>query len=248
MDIKTVFSKCKGHATTLVWLTALIIAATVLLAYERHVLWKIQEQSLFLDTSLFFRQQMVAPGGLLTYVGSFLTQLLYYPVLGVAVLCVWWGLLLELMRRTFRIGNPWSMLLLVPIALLLVANVDMGYWIYPIKLKGWYFDATVGLTAVVALLLAYRSLSAHRMWRRVLLLLTVVVGQAATLSGTSLISRIQPSEAMSKQPPSSGKLSGFGRWLTRKAGPFTRYSIISLLRNKKRFIFSVFCFMNTFHT
>ena len=176
MDIKTVFSKCKGHATTLVWLTALIIAATVLLAYERHVLWKIQEQSLFLDTSLFFRQQMVAPGGLLTYVGSFLTQLLYYPVLGVAVLCVWWGLLLELMRRTFRIGNPWSMLLLVPIALLLVANVDMGYWIYPIKLKGWYFDATVGLTAVVALLLAYRSLSAHRMWRRVLLLLTVVVG------------------------------------------------------------------------
>ena len=72
-------------------------------------------------------------------------------------------------------------------------------------------------------------------------LLTVVVGQAATLSGTSLISRIQPSEAMSRQPPSSGKLSGFGRWLTRKAGPFTRYSIISLLRNKKRFIFSVFC-------
>ena len=72
-------------------------------------------------------------------------------------------------------------------------------------------------------------------------LLTVVVGQAATLSGTSLISRIQPSEAMSKQPPSSGKLSGFGRWLTRKAGPFTRYSVISLLRNKKRFIFSVFC-------
>ena len=72
-------------------------------------------------------------------------------------------------------------------------------------------------------------------------LLTVVVGQAATLSGTSLISRIQPSEAMSRQPPSSGKLSGFGRWLTRKAGPFTRYSIISLLRNKKRFIFSAFC-------
>lgn len=72
-------------------------------------------------------------------------------------------------------------------------------------------------------------------------LLTVVVGQAATLSGTSLISRIQPSEAMSRQPPSSGKLSGFGQWLTRKAGPFTRYSIISLLRNKKRFIFSAFC-------
>ena len=72
-------------------------------------------------------------------------------------------------------------------------------------------------------------------------LLTVVVGQAATLFGTSVVSRIQPSEAMSRQAPSSGKLSRSGRWLTRKAGPFTRYSIISLLRNKKRFAFSVIC-------
>ena len=176
MDTPSFFSKCKGHATTLVWLTALIITAVVLLVYERHVLWKIQEQNLFLDTPLFFRQQMVVPGGLLTYVGSFLTQLLYYPVLGVCVICVWWGLLLELMRRTFRIGEPWSMFLLVPVASLLVANVDMGYWIYPIKLKGWYFDATVGVTAIIALLWAYRSLSARRLWRRVFLVLTVVVG------------------------------------------------------------------------
>ena len=176
MDTTSFFGKCKGHATTLVWLTALIITAVVLLVYERHVLWKIQEQNLFLDTPLFFRQQMVVPGGLLTYVGSFLTQLLYYPVLGVCVICVWWGLLLELMRRTFRIGEPWSMLLLVPVASLLVANVDMGYWIYPIKLKGWYFDATVGVTAIIALLWAYRSLSARRLWRRVFLVLTVVVG------------------------------------------------------------------------
>ena len=176
MDTPSFFSKCKGHATTVVWLTALLVTAGILLSYERHVLWKIQEQNLFLDTPLFFRQQMVVPGGLLTYVGSFLTQLLYYPVLGVCVICVWWGLLLELMRRTFRIGEPWSMLLLVPVASLLVANVDMGYWIYPIKLKGWYFDATVGVTAIIALLWAYRSLSARRLWRRVFLVLTVVVG------------------------------------------------------------------------
>jgi len=70
---------------------------------------------------------------------------------------------------------------------------------------------------------------------------TVVVGQAATLIGTSVISRIQPSEAMSRQVPSSGKPSRSVRWLTRKAGPFTRYSIISLLRSKKRFVFSVIC-------
>jgi hypothetical protein len=155
---------------------ALVVAAGFLLGYERHVLWKIQEQNLFLDTPLFFRQQMVVPGGLLTYVGSFLTQLLYYPVLGVAVLCALWWLLLWLMRRTFRVSETWAPLLLVPVALLLVANVDMGYWIYPVKLRGWYFVATLGMTAIVALLWAYRRLSTSRLWRRLLLVAVTVAG------------------------------------------------------------------------
>ncbi len=72
-------------------------------------------------------------------------------------------------------------------------------------------------------------------------LLTVAAGQAATLFGSTVISRIQPSEAMSRQTPSSVKLSGSVRWLTRKASPFVKFSILSLLRNKKRFVFSVIC-------
>ena len=176
MAMKTIIGKCKSHASSLVWLLALLVTAGLLLSYEHFVLWKIQEQNLFLDTPLFFRQQMLVPGGLLSYVGSFLTQLLYYPVLGVGVLCALWWLLMWLMRRTFRVAEPWAVLLLVPVALLLTANVDMGYWIYPIKLKGWYFAATLGLLAVVALLWAYRALSARRLWRRVLLVLTVVAG------------------------------------------------------------------------
>lgn len=176
MAMKTIIGKCKSHASSLVWLLALLVTAGLLLSYEHFVLWKIQEQNLFLDTPLFFRQQMVVPGGLLTYVGSFLTQLLYDSVLGVGVLCALWWLLMWLLRRTFRVAEPWAVLLLVPVALLLAANVDMGYWIYPIKLKGWYFAATLGLLAVVALLWAYRALSAHRLWRRVLLVLTVVAG------------------------------------------------------------------------
>ena len=176
MAIKSIIGKCKSHASSLVWLLALLVTAGLLLSYEHFVLWKIQEQNLFLDTPLFFRQQMLVPGGLLSYVGSFLTQLLYDSVLGVGVLCALWWLLMWLMRRTFRVAEPWAVLLLVPVALLLAANVDMGYWIYPIKLKGWYFAATLGLLAVVALLWAYRALSARRLWRRVLLVLTVVAG------------------------------------------------------------------------
>ena len=106
MANQSIISKCKACSTTVVWLLALAVIAALLLVCERYVLWKIQEQNLFLDTPLFFRQQMVVPGGLLMYVGSFLTQLLYYPLLGVAVLCVAWGLLMEMMRRTFRVGKP----------------------------------------------------------------------------------------------------------------------------------------------
>ena len=164
------------YIAPIVWLTALAVITGLLLGYEYHTLWKIQEQSLFLDTPLFFQQQMVVPGGLLTYIGCFLTQLLYYPVLGVAVLCLLWGLLMWMMQRTFMVSQRWAPLLVVPVALLLAANVQMGYWIYPIKLKGWYFDATIGVMLIVALLWAFRLLSAHRMWRRVLLVVATIIG------------------------------------------------------------------------
>lgn len=176
MTFKSVLGKLKNHASIIVWLISLAVVAGLLLSYEKHVLWLVQEQSLFLDTSQFFSQQMVVPGGLLVYIGCFLTQLLYHPVLGVTVLCALWLLLMWLLRRAFMVGERWASLLVVPVALLLIANVDMGYWVYPIKLKGWYFDATVGVTVIAALLWAFRVLSARRIWRRVLIVVTVAAG------------------------------------------------------------------------
>lgn len=176
MTFKSVLGKLKNHASIIVWLISLAVVAGLLLSYEKHVLWLVQEQSLFLDTSQFFSQQMVVPGGLLVYIGCFLTQLLYHPVLGVTVLCALWLLLMWLLRRAFMVGERWASLLVVPVALLLIANVDMGYWVYPIKLKGWYFDATVGVTVIAVLLWAFRVLSAYRIWRRVLIVVTVAAG------------------------------------------------------------------------
>lgn len=176
MTFKSVLGKLKNHASIIVWLISLAVVAGLLLSYEKHVLWLVQEQSLFLDTSQFFSQQMVVPGGLLVYIGCFLTQLLYHPVLGVTVLCALWLLLMWLLRRAFMVGERWASLLVVPVALLLIANVDMGYWIYPIKLEGWYFDATVGVMVIAALLWAFRVLSAYRIWRRVLIVVTVAAG------------------------------------------------------------------------
>ena len=53
---------------------ALGVVAWSLLTYEDNLLWKLQELNLHMDTNLFFKQQMVVPGGLLTYLGTFFTE------------------------------------------------------------------------------------------------------------------------------------------------------------------------------
>ena len=62
----------------IVWLVALAVIAIVLACFEGHLLWKAQQMSLFLPTSLFFKEQMVVAGGWLTWMASFLTQFLYW--------------------------------------------------------------------------------------------------------------------------------------------------------------------------
>ena len=64
------------------WLGALLVIALTLIIVESDLLWKIQQYDLFLFTTLFFKQQMVESGGMLTYLGSFFTQFFYYPWLG----------------------------------------------------------------------------------------------------------------------------------------------------------------------
>jgi len=71
--------------------------------------------------------------------------------------------------------------------------------------------------------------------------LTVGVGEAATLIGTSVISRIQPSEAMTRPAPSSVKTPKLLAAITKNARPMIKFSLSSLLRNRLRFVFSVVC-------
>lgn len=146
------------HHKWLVWLVALLCAGGTLLLFEHELLWKLQELNLWLGSWHFLRQQMVVPGGLLMWLGTFFTQFFFYPWLGVALWCAWSLLLMWLTKRTFHIPDRWAVVTLVPVALLLITIVDLGYWIYLLKLPGHCFDATIGTTAVVALVWAYRSL------------------------------------------------------------------------------------------
>ena len=172
----TMLKHLKANAYGLVCLVALLAIAIVLLSCESHLLWKIQEKNLFLCSTSFLKEQMVVPGGLLTWVGMWFTQFLYEPWVGVLLLSCWWWLLMFLVKRTFRIPARWAILTLIPIALLLLTNMELGYWIYMLKLRGHFFISTIGTTAVVALLWGFRCVSAKYYLRAAYILVTCAVG------------------------------------------------------------------------
>ena len=159
-----------------IWLTALIVAAAAMLLFESDLLWKIQEKNLFLSSRIFLSEQMIVPGGLLTWLGTWFTQLLFYPALGVTLLCTWWLLLMVVTKHAFSIPDRWATLLLIPVALLLIANMDLGYWIYFLKLRGHFFVPTIGVTAVALLLWAFRCLPEKYYLRTLFIAATGIVG------------------------------------------------------------------------
>ena len=166
----------KKLATIIFWAGVLAVIASLLLFYESDFLWKVQEMNLFLDSSLFFKEQMVTSGGLLVWLGAYFTQFFYHPWQGVLLLCGWWLLLMWLTKRAFRIPNGWAALMLIPVALLLLTVVDMGYWIYFLKLRGHVFLATIGTTLMVALLWGFRSIPDNQPLRASYIFLVCVAG------------------------------------------------------------------------
>jgi len=155
-------------------LVAVALAAVmgVLTVVESSYLQRVEELNLFLYTPLFFQQQLVVAGGMLTYLGTCFTQFFYHPWLGSLLLCGWLGLLAWLVKRTFCIPNQWGALLLVPVALVLITDFDLGYWIYYMKLRGHFFVLVMGASLAVALTWAYRAATRYPWLAYVVLVLT----------------------------------------------------------------------------
>ena len=155
----------KTLKTIALWLGILIAVAFALLYYEADLLWKVQQHNAFFYSVLFFKQMMVVPGGLLSWLAALFTQFFYYPWLGVIILCAWWWLLMWLTKRAFSIPEKWIVLTVFPVAILVIANMDLGYWVYMIKQPGYFYVPTLGVSAGTALLWGFRKLP-ERLWIR----------------------------------------------------------------------------------
>lgn len=164
------------HLAIILWALTLVVIASAMLFFESDLLWKVQQKNLFLNSSLYLKDQMVVPGGLLTWAGTWFTQFLYYPWLGVMMLCGWWLLLMAIVKRAFRISDRWVVVTLIPVALLLLTNMDLGYWLYVLKLRGHFFVSTMGTTAVAALLWGFRCIPEKYSLRTAYIFLTCALG------------------------------------------------------------------------
>lgn len=140
---------------------ALLAAYIVMVVFESDYLKRVEELNLFLYTPLYFKQQLVVAGGLLTWLGTYFTQFFYHPWLGSLVLCAWMGLLMWLMKQTFAISRLWMPILIVPVAMILLIDFDLGYWLYYLKLRGHFFIPVIGASMAVATTWLFRVMAAR---------------------------------------------------------------------------------------
>lgn len=139
-------------------LSAFILFAVYILYINREVLYTAHDRSEFLYGTSFFHTLMQKPFGLMQYVGAWLTQLFYEPALGAGVLLAVWVMIFFVGVKAFRLRDSASALMLLPVACLLTSIVDLGYWIYILPIRGYWFSQSVGYLTMLLLLWAARSI------------------------------------------------------------------------------------------
>ena len=143
-------------------LLAFIAFVVYILYVNQEVIYTAHDRSEFLYGSTFFNRLLSQPFGLIQYAGGWLTQFCYQPALGSAMLASLWTLIVIVGIKAFQLRGGASALMLLPVACLLTSVVDLGYWIYFLTIRGYWFSQSVGL--LLMLLLLWLARSTPRKW------------------------------------------------------------------------------------
>ena len=154
-------------------LLAFILFVVYILQVNQDLFYTAHERSEFIYGEPFFHTLMQKPFGLMQYMGAWLTQLFYHPLLGTSVLAVLWVLIFLVGAKAFRLQGSASALMLLPVACLLTSVVDLGYWIYISTIRGYWFSQSVGY--LVMLLLLWAARQTPRKWHIVWYLLAFCI-------------------------------------------------------------------------
>ncbi|MBO7436458.1 MAG: sulfite exporter TauE/SafE family protein [Bacteroidaceae bacterium] len=158
---KVIHNKQKGQTERLLkcipYLLAVILWC-ILVFKEQFFLKKVEDLSVFLYDKLFLAENLDIPGGFLGLAGSFLTQFLHLPWLGALI---WVVLLLSayfLTVRAFRIPDQYRVLALIPVALMVIADMALGYGIFLMREQDHFFGPLLGYMGAIIPVLAIRNI------------------------------------------------------------------------------------------
>ena len=130
--------------------------------YNAELLYKLQAYSLFLNNSVFAADTLNQSAGFLIYISRFLTQFLYYPLLGALLLSLglsgieWWT------TRLFKIPSRYFFLSFIPPALILLAQTSIEYALYYKFETSVVFSLVLGTLFVLLLFTFYRKIKNFR--------------------------------------------------------------------------------------
>jgi len=141
---------------------AFILFVVYVLYINQEVLYTAHDRSEFIYGIPFFHTLMSKPFGLMQYVGAYLTQFFYYPVLGTCMLAIIWMAIFFVGTKAFRLQGRASSLMLLPVSCLLTSVVDLGYWVYISPIRGYWFSQSVGY--LIMLLLLWIARRTPRKW------------------------------------------------------------------------------------
>lgn len=146
------------------WLLFAAGAFYVLVPLNSDVLFAAQEHNVLPVGSAFRDECIAVPCGFLQWAGCKLTQYFYHPAIGASLLVGMWMLTAFLLRRAIRLPWRYAFLLLVPLVCLLCSEVNLGYHLYLMPQKGYWFFHTVAMLCVAGYM-AFALFTPHPVWR-----------------------------------------------------------------------------------
>lgn len=153
----------------------LLFAYGMLVLLKQDLLYRCEELSLFIPDMYFFKEFIIQPGGLIPYLGTFLTQFCYLPWLGALLITLTLWMLQTIVFSVLVNDRRFYLLSFFPSFLILLYILRINYNLYEMIGKGYLFSIILGLISTLALVKVYNSLQ-QQTWKRVWVVLIAVVG------------------------------------------------------------------------
>ena len=150
-------------------LLAFVVFAFIMLPVKNgYILRWYDEMSLFMTGDVFLSTMAHYPGGMLQYAGTWLTQFMYYPWLGSAILITLWVILSLLCDRIWRQREELRGISLLPAMFLLVSVLVLDEAWVSINYNGYLFASTLGAICAVSIA-GVSMLIKNLVWRSIFL-------------------------------------------------------------------------------